>query len=117
MDEARPDEAGYSSQRQHDIRGAGDRLFRRKFPVIGRCELSAAIVIAAARPGSVQGQQTGRTPKVGILWHAGSAEEEGRHYVGVVQGFRNLVYEHGLNIILEHRFPNEIPKRFRSMLA
>ena len=33
----------------------------------------------------------------------------------MVQGFRDLGYEHGRNIILEHRFPNEIPERFRSM--
>src|SRR5215204_4658512 len=33
----------------------------------------------------------------------------------MVQGFRDLGYEHGRNIILEHRFPNESPERFRSM--
>ena len=61
--------------------------------------------------------QTGRVPKVGVLWHAGSAEEEGRYFTGMLEGFRDLGYEHGRNIILEHRFPNEIPQRFRSMAA
>lgn len=59
--------------------------------------------------------QSGRLPKVGVLWHAGSAEEEGRYFSGMVEGFRDLGYEHGRNITLEHRFPNEIPERFRSM--
>src|SRR5215217_6016320 len=54
-------------------------------------------------------------PKVGILWHAGSPEDEGRYFTGMIEGFRDLGYEHGRNIILEHRFPNEIPERFRSM--
>jgi putative ABC transport system substrate-binding protein len=59
--------------------------------------------------------QSGRIPKVGTLWHAGSAEEEGRYFTGMVEGFRDLGYEPGRNIVLEHRFPNEIPERFRSM--
>jgi putative tryptophan/tyrosine transport system substrate-binding protein len=61
--------------------------------------------------------QTGKLPKIGILWHAGSAEEEGRYYQGMVQGFRDLGYIDGQNIVLEHRFPNELPDRFRSMAA
>ena len=59
--------------------------------------------------------QAGRTPRVGILWHAGSAEEEGRYFTAMVEGFRDLGYEHGRNIVLEHRFPNEIPERFQGM--
>jgi putative tryptophan/tyrosine transport system substrate-binding protein len=59
--------------------------------------------------------QTGRIPKVGVLWHAGSSEEEGRYFTGMIEGFRDLGYEHGRNIILEHRFPNELPERFRRM--
>src|SRR5215217_1929170 len=74
--------------------------------------LSCGTVVAL--PSLVRAQ-AGRIPKVGILWHAGSPEEEGRYFTGMVQGFRDLGYEHGRNIILEHRFPNEIPERFRSM--
>jgi putative ABC transport system substrate-binding protein len=61
--------------------------------------------------------QAGRIPRVGILWHAGSAEEEGRYFTALVQGFRDLGYIDGHNIVLEHRFPNELPDRFRSMAA
>src|SRR5215475_12657714 len=61
--------------------------------------------------------QTGRIPRIGILWHAGSAEEEGAYYTGLRQGFRDLGYVEGSNIHFDHRFPNEMPERFRSMIA
>ena len=68
-------------------------------------------------PLAVEAQPTGRIPRVGVLWHAGSADEEGSYYTGLLEGFRDLGYVDGRNIILEHRFPNEMPKRFRSMSA
>jgi putative ABC transport system substrate-binding protein len=52
-----------------------------------------------------------------VLWHAGSAEEEGAYYQGLLEGFRGLGYVDGQNIVFEHRFPNEIPERFRRMAA
>jgi ABC-type uncharacterized transport system substrate-binding protein len=68
-------------------------------------------------PLAVEAQETGRIPRVGVLWHAGSADEEGSYYTGLLEGFRDLGYVDGRNIILEHRFPNEMPERFRSMSA
>ena len=64
----------------------------------------------------VAGAQGRKIPTVGILWHAGSAEEEGAYYKGMLQGFEDLGYYHGVNIILEHRFPNEQPELFRTMV-
>ncbi|HEX2239916.1 MAG TPA: ABC transporter substrate binding protein, partial [Actinomycetota bacterium] len=61
--------------------------------------------------------ETGKIPKVGVLWHAGSAEAQGAYYTAVVEGFRDLGYADGRNIVLEHRFANEMPERFRSMAA
>ena len=58
--------------------------------------------------------QTRRTPRIGVLWHAGSAEEEGAYFTGLRQGFRDLGYVEGRNVHFEHRFPNELPERFRS---
>ena len=72
---------------------------------------------AAAWPLAAGAQRLGRTPRIGVLWHAGSAEEEGRYFSGFIDGLRALGYVDGQNIILEHRFPNEIPDRFRSMAA
>src|SRR5215203_1548959 len=61
--------------------------------------------------------QPARLPRVGILWHAGSATEEGAYYTGLSEGLRELGYFDGINIALEHRFPNEMPERFQSMAA
>jgi putative ABC transport system substrate-binding protein len=72
---------------------------------------------AAAWPQAVLAQQTGKLPRIGVLWHAGSAEEEGPYFRGLIEGLRGLGYIDGSNIILEHRFPNETPDRFRSMAA
>jgi putative ABC transport system substrate-binding protein len=60
-------------------------------------------------------QQGGTSPKVGVLWHAGSAEEEKVPLGGLVEGFRDFGYVDGKNIVLEHRFPNEQPERFFSL--
>jgi putative ABC transport system substrate-binding protein len=60
-------------------------------------------------------QQGGKSPRIGVLWHAGSAEEEKIPLGGLVEGFRDLGYVDGRNIVLEHRFPNEQPERFFSL--
>ena len=83
---------------------------RRRFLVgLGVGSLSTALPAFA--------QQGVKTPKVGVLWHAGSAEEEKIPLGGLVEGFRNLGYVDGKNIVLEHRFPNEQPERFFSLAA
>ena len=68
-----------------------------------------------SRKARAQGKH--RVPKVGVLWHAGSAEEEGPLVPTLVEGFKKLGYVDGQTIVLEHRFPNEVPERFRSMAA
>src|SRR5258707_13540748 len=65
---------------------------------------------AAAWPLAARAQQQGRIPKIGVLWHAANAEEEGPLFTGLVEGFRKLGYVEGRNITLEHRFPNEMPE-------
>ena len=72
---------------------------------------------AAAWPLTARAQSRRRIPKVGVLWHAASAEEEEPLFTALVEGFRALGYIDGQNIILEHRFPNEMPQRFKSMAA
>ena len=62
-------------------------------------------------------QQRGKIPRVGVLWHAGSAEEEAVYLAAFTQGFASLGYVGGKTIALEHRFPNEQPERFISMAA
>jgi putative ABC transport system substrate-binding protein len=72
---------------------------------------------AAAWPLTARAQRAGKIPTVGVLWHAGSAEEEGPNFKALVEGFKALGYVDRQNIRLEHRFPNEIPERFKNMAA
>ena len=72
---------------------------------------------AVSWPLGARAQQRTRIPRVGVLWHAGSAEEEGSNFRSLVKGFASVGYIEGRDIILEHRFPNERPENFRSMAS
>jgi putative tryptophan/tyrosine transport system substrate-binding protein len=74
---------------------------------------------AAAWPLAARAQQaaTGRIPVVGMLWHAGSAEQEDVYMSVVRKAFSDLGYVEGKNIRFELRFPAEQPDRFRTMAA
>jgi putative tryptophan/tyrosine transport system substrate-binding protein len=85
---------------------------------IHRREFMFALGAAAtALPLAARAQNKRRIPKVGVLWHADSAEGEEPLFTTLVEGFRKLGYVDGQTIILEHRFPNEVPERFKSMAA
>jgi putative ABC transport system substrate-binding protein len=84
---------------------------------IGRRDFIALLGGAAAWPLAARAQQATRIPRVGVLWHAGSAEEEGSNFRALVKGFADLGYVEGRSIVLEHRFPNERSDQFRSMAA
>lgn len=72
---------------------------------------------ALAAPFTSFAQQSGkRTPRIGILWHAGNAAEEAPYFEALIEGFRELGYADG-RITLEHRFANENPDLFKSMAA
>jgi putative tryptophan/tyrosine transport system substrate-binding protein len=66
-------------------------------------------------PGIAHSQQVATIPKIGHLWHAGNAEEEGPYFKALAEGFESLGYRDGQNILLIHRFPNEIPNNFKNM--
>jgi putative tryptophan/tyrosine transport system substrate-binding protein len=69
---------------------------------------------AAAWPLAARAQlSSNKIPVVGVLWHAGSAEEEEVYLSVLVKAFNDLGYIQGKNIVLEHRFPAENPERFR----
>jgi putative tryptophan/tyrosine transport system substrate-binding protein len=71
---------------------------------------------AAAWPLAARAQQSSnKIPVVGVLWHAGSAEEEDVYLSVLVKAFNDLGYVQGKNIHLEHRFPAENPDRFRTL--
>jgi ABC-type uncharacterized transport system substrate-binding protein len=71
---------------------------------------------AVAWPLAARAQQSSnKIPVVGVLWHAGSAEEEDVYLSPLVKAFNELGYIDGKNIRLEHRFPAENPERFRTL--
>jgi putative ABC transport system substrate-binding protein len=72
---------------------------------------------AAAWPLVAGAQQSRHLPVVGLLWHAGSAEEEAVYLGAVRQGLSDHGYVEGQNVTLENRFPAEIPERFVSLAA
>jgi ABC-type uncharacterized transport system substrate-binding protein len=71
---------------------------------------------AAAWPLAARAQQSSNgIPTVGVLWHAGSAEEEDVYLSVLLKAFHDLGYVEGKNIHLEQRFPAENPERFRTL--
>jgi putative ABC transport system substrate-binding protein len=54
-------------------------------------------------------------PKIGMLWHAGSAEEEGSYFAALMKGFGDLGYVEGRTAHFEHRYANEEYERFPAM--
>jgi putative ABC transport system substrate-binding protein len=51
--------------------------------------------------------------KIGVLWHAGSADEEKVYLDVLTKAFSDLGYVEAKNIVFLHRFPAEQPDRFR----
>jgi putative ABC transport system substrate-binding protein len=69
----------------------------------------------AVSPIESRAQRKTTIPRVGVLWHAGSAEEEDVYLSVVQKAFSDLGYVDGKTIVLEHRFPAEQAERFHSM--
>jgi putative ABC transport system substrate-binding protein len=83
---------------------------RREFIAL----VSGTAGCAFLRPRSAR-TETVRKPRIGLLWHAGSADEESIYLAAFRQGLSDIGYVEGQNIIVEHRFPAEKPERFQSM--
>jgi putative ABC transport system substrate-binding protein len=89
-----------------------------RFGQLGRREFITLLGgAAAAWPLGASAQLNKKMPKVGVLWHAGSAEEEAIYLGALLQGFDDLGYIDGKTIALEQPFPNEQPERFVSLAA
>jgi putative ABC transport system substrate-binding protein len=70
---------------------------------------------AVAYPLAIQAQQPKKVRRIGVLWHAGNAQEEDVYLRVLTKAFNDLGYVEGKNIELEHRFPAEQPERFRTL--
>src|SRR6516162_2131236 len=70
--------------------------------------IGSIIGTAVAWPLTVRAQESKGVPRVGVLWHAGNAEEEAPYLRGLEQGLKDLGYFDGRTIKLEHRFPYDL---------
>jgi putative ABC transport system substrate-binding protein len=70
---------------------------------------------ALAWPSCGNAQVPGKIPKIGLLWHAGGAEEEGTYFTSLIQGFKDLGYVEGRTILFEHRYAHEQYDRFPAL--
>src|SRR5258708_23796674 len=80
-----------------------------------RREFIRALGGGAVWPLVARAQQPTKVPRIGILWHAGSEEEEKPQLEPIRLGFRNLGYREGKNIQLEMRVPAEKIERFYAL--
>jgi putative tryptophan/tyrosine transport system substrate-binding protein len=92
--------------------GETDVMRRRRF-IAGL--VIAGLDGAVGMPMVATAQTTlgGKIQRVGVLWHAGSAEEEREYMTVLMDAFRDLGYVDGKNVEFLHRFPAEQPGRFR----
>jgi putative tryptophan/tyrosine transport system substrate-binding protein len=77
-------------------------------PIDRRGFLLGAAALLAAQAARAQ-----KMPRIGVLWHAGSAEEERVPLAAFREGLKRVGYEEGRNILVEHRYPNEEPAKFQ----
>jgi len=84
---------------------------------VKRREFITLLGAAAAWPLPARSQETRKTPRIGVLWHAASAEEEAVYLGALREGLADLGYVEGRNIVLENRFPAEKWERFISLAA
>src|ERR1700754_2759838 len=80
-----------------------------------RREFLAVIGAATTWPLSASAQRPASIPKIGMLWHAGSAEEEGSYFTSLIRGFSDLGYANGKTVLFEHRYADERYDRFPAL--
>ncbi|MET4177175.1 putative ABC transport system substrate-binding protein [Bradyrhizobium sp. LA6.1] len=73
--------------------------------------------LSAVWPLIAHAQQSTRIAKIGVLWHAGSAEEEKIYLDILTKAFNDLGYIEGKNVLFLHRFPAEQLERIRSLAS
>src|SRR6266700_4910764 len=71
--------------------------------------------LSAAWPLIAHAQQSTRIAKIGVLWHAGGADEEKVYLDILTKAFNELGYIEGKNVAFLHRFTAEQLERIRSL--
>jgi putative ABC transport system substrate-binding protein len=82
-----------------------------------RREFLGLAAVVSICPTRTKAEQPRRVPVVGVLWHAGSAEEERDFSTPLRAGFTDLGYVEGKNIRFEERYPAEKKELFDQMAA
>jgi putative ABC transport system substrate-binding protein len=72
---------------------------------------------AVAWPLVARAQQPRKIPRIGVLWHAASVEDERIPLAAFLEGLKDYGYVPGQTILVENRFPAEQPERFRTYAA
>jgi putative ABC transport system substrate-binding protein len=74
---------------------------------------------ATVWPVAAQALQPKKIPRIGILWHAATAEEEDAlgFRPAILASFAELGYVNGKTAIFEERYANEEAERFQSLAA
>lgn len=80
-----------------------------------RREFILVVGSAAVWPLITHAQQSAKRARIGVLWHAASAEEEKVYLDTLTKAFNDLGYIEGKNAVFLHCFPAEQPERFRSL--
>jgi len=73
-----------------------------------------ALLGASALPWTLpaKAQSARKIARIGVLWHAGNAEEEREYLTVLVKAFSDLGYIEGKNVEFLHRFPSEQLDRY-----
>jgi len=61
---------------------------------------------------TAKAQSNRKIARVGVLWHAGNAEEESEYLTVLVKAFSDLGYIENKNVAFLHKFPAEQPDRY-----
>jgi putative tryptophan/tyrosine transport system substrate-binding protein len=72
---------------------------------------------AMAWPLATRGEQSGRLPTIGVLWHASNEQEEAPYLGAFRQGLNDLGYVESKSFVLENRFAAERYERFNKLAA
>jgi putative ABC transport system substrate-binding protein len=84
-----------------------------------RREFIALFAAATVWPIAARAQLAKILPKIGILWHAATADEEDAlgFRPAILSSFAELGYVNGRSAVFEERYANEEAERFRSLAA
>jgi putative ABC transport system substrate-binding protein len=80
-----------------------------------RRDFISGVGVSAVWPLIAHAQQTRKVPKIGVLWHAGSAQQEKVYLDVLTKTFSDLGYVEGKDAVFLHRYPANQLDRYREL--